>query len=164
LAKSLRYRGTSRQRRRFTDSCICGIVGALVSGSPYSPSPIPTSEPFLVLALMPKLRGFALGWWRGVFKLSVKFRGVHIHADLGKTGGITVGRLAERRIKQYRLFFITDYCTFFHKVSRNPHDFRLVVHCPRLDRSKRCSPFCMRAKWPSVVPSYTWSTSDLPRG
>jgi hypothetical protein len=103
-----------------------------------------TSEPFLVLALLPNLRGSTLGWWRGVVKICVKVRVMHIDFDLSVAGGITVGRIGERRIERHRLFLITDNRTVLHKVSRNPHDFSLVIKCPRLGQTKSDSLFRTR--------------------
>jgi hypothetical protein len=65
------------------------------------------SESFLVLALLPKLRGIAREWWRCVVKQLVKSRVVHINVDLGEAGGITVSCIGKRRIEGYRLFFTT---------------------------------------------------------
>jgi hypothetical protein len=151
-------RDRSRQRRGCTDWCICEImirkpkrylgclcwcIGVRWSTFHFFTS-TPTSEPFLVLALLLSVRDFALGWWRGIVKLHVKVRVVHINADLSESGGIAVSRIGERRSERHRLLFITDYHTFLYKVSRNPHDLSLVIHCPRLGHSNSNSLFRTR--------------------
>jgi hypothetical protein len=103
-----------------------------------------TSESFLVLALLPNLRGSALDRWRGVVKICVKLRVVHINVNISVAGGITVGRIGERRIERYGLFLITDYHTVLHKVSRNPCDLSLIINFPRLGHTKSNSIFRTR--------------------
>jgi hypothetical protein len=112
--------------------CLGGSIGAN------------TSEPFLVLALLPNLRGSTLGRWRGIVKQFVKLRVVHINVDLSIAGGVTVGRIGERRTERHRLFLITDYHAVLHKVSRNPHDLSLVISFPRLGHTESDSLFRTR--------------------
>jgi hypothetical protein len=103
-----------------------------------------TGEPFLVQALLPGLRGSTLGRWRGVVKICIKLRVEHINVDLSVAGGVTVGRIGERRSERHRLFFITDYHTVLRKVSRNPHDLTLVINGPCLGHTKSDSLFRAR--------------------
>jgi hypothetical protein len=126
-----RMRGRNRSRRsRWTTSISSTLTAA--------------NEPFLVLALLPQLRGSALGWWRCVVKNFVKLRVVHIKVDLSEAEAITVSRIGERRIERHRLFFITECHTVLHKVGRNPHDISLVINFPRLGHTKSNSLFRTR--------------------